>query len=151
MEFLFENPLIPIIVIWVISSLFNKGTGKKQTKAAKSKPFVENIPFPSFEDLNKKPEVIANEPTISNIEEIYSKKEQAEVQLADLKERQIRTAEKVEKITAVSRLNQKGKEPETSGVEKSFLIEKEKVAEAIVWSEILGPPRAKKPHRSMKI
>ncbi|WP_077214019.1 hypothetical protein [Bacillus dakarensis] len=152
MELLFENPLIPIIVIWVISSLFNKGKSKKKTKTDTAKPFVENIPFPSFEDLKKEPEVIADaEPAISNIEEIYSeKKKRAEAQLAELKDKQRRASEKAERAASVSRLNQQRKKPEASYSEKAFLIEKEKVAEAIVWSEILGPPRAKKPHRSMK-
>ena len=158
LEFLIENPVIIIFLLMGLSSLFTKQKAKPHSgpetepinipreverEVIKPKPLIPSEQIPKSKPYEEwKTEVYENIPTQVKIEESHTNRPEKteeinhektmahlQTELQDL-EQQLTTKKKVLK-TSTGNLN------------------RTKIMEAIVWSEILGPPRAKKPYRSM--
>ncbi|MCM3705205.1 MULTISPECIES: hypothetical protein [Cytobacillus] len=153
MEFLFENPFILIAVIAFISSLFKK---KKEERPVKQAPRVQQENRTEAERTSADPalaEVLEEEKRklaekSRRIEQEYrQRKQQAEQSMKALQSQQ-RAAER--KASAISRTaaNTKAYPVEASGAGK-YEPQKQSLVDGIIWSEILGPPRSKNPHRSL--
>lgn len=147
MERIFENPILLFIIIAFVSSLFAKSKGnpenKRRTLPDMKKEFEE-----TYRELTRQeqrvPETVPpvrNQKPLHPREKIKQAVKQAErgkispstedsvgivgvVKVADRQE-QIHASEEMPAIEPVTDKN---------------------LADAIVWSEILGPPRAKKPY-----
>lgn len=80
-------------------------------------------------------------------QEYRQRKQQAEQSMKALQSQQ-RAAER--KASAISRTaaNTKAYPVEASGAGK-YEPQKQSLVDGIIWSEILGPPRSKNPHRSL--
>lgn len=155
MEFLFENPFLLVILIGLISSLFKRMKGtQEEPRKSQSKPFVESGPF-DFEQPRQEQPVQRMEPApqqtyepnpLGKIEkEFLEKKKQAEEKLAALKKQQVTAQKKAETIQSHRRLNQVKEKIETSEPE-TVHVDNQKLVDAVIWSEILGPPRSRRPH-----
>lgn len=146
MDFLFENPFIIVVLIGIISSLFKKTKGQTKANPKPSKPFVENTPIPEITNF----EGVREEPIRTLDTEYRDMKKEAEAKITALKEQQKRFEQKAERMNSTTRMNQSVRSTPTATNNKAtFQVDQEKLADAVVWSEILGPPRAKKPHRSL--
>ncbi|MDF1508311.1 hypothetical protein PZE06_08935 [Robertmurraya sp. DFI.2.37] len=153
MQFLLDNPFILIILLGILSSMFKtnkeKPANKKPTRQA-STTSTENPP-PSNPMAEVFRELVEEAPAKPIYNEYVDTKKEAEAKIAALKKQQEQYADKVSRMNTLSRINEQS-QPLMESVAKSgrtFKVEGEKLADAIIWSEILGPPRAKKPHRSM--
>lgn len=155
MEFLLENPFILIALIAFISSFFKK---KKEEKPVKQTPRsvqqeqraqAERTSADSALAETLKEEYRQQEEKAKRIEEEYrQRKQQAEESMKALQNQRRAAERKVSKIakTASNTNAEHRKEPSGAG---SFEFRKQSLADGIIWSEILGPPRSKNPHRSL--
>jgi hypothetical protein len=146
LDFLFDNPLIIAVLIGIISSLFNKAKGQTKANPKPPKPFVENTPLPEITNF----EEVREEPVRTLDTEYRDMKKEAEAKIAALKQQQKRFEQKAERMNSTTRMNQSVRSnPTATNNKATFQVDKEKLADAVIWSEILGPPRSKKPHRSL--
>jgi TolA-binding protein len=169
LEFLLENPFILIALIAFISSFFKK---KKEEKPVKQTPRsvqqeqraqAERTSADSALAETLKEEYRQQEEKAKRIEEEYrqqeekakkmeeeyrQRKQQAEESMKALQNQRRAAERKASKIakTASNTNAEHRKEPSGAG---SFEFRKQSLADGIIWSEILGPPRSKNPHRSL--
>lgn len=158
MEFLFENPWLIFIVIGIITSLFNKAKGGqgKQNNRPQRQPVQQKSTAnqqeirPVQEGRNKDvPPVMPKK----HVEKEYAdrKKQEAEAQLQALKNKQnelinTRNSLQMNSPRGSSRLDSIPYKEKKTAVS----IEKQKLVDGVVWAEILGPPRALNPHKSIR-
>lgn len=156
MEFLFENPLILLAIIGFISSLFTKGKKEeeKRRKPAQrpvSRPTQPQQPAQASPIERKREELETRaKRAAAQMEQQYAEtRQKADEELEALKQKQRyaerRTAAIRERMPAQNTAN-----TNTQAQAKALAPDKQKLADAIIWSEILGPPRAMNPHRSVK-
>lgn len=152
MEFLFENPFILVILIGIISSFFKKSKNEPKPNTKQPKSFVESIPK-RIQDVLEEFEKSQADPARTLQTDYLEAKKQAEAKINQLQEQQKKYMEKVEELeTEKQRKRHVAAHVENEiGTNNSFTLDKEKLVDAIIWSEILGPPRSKKPHRSMNV
>lgn len=156
MEWLFENPLLIIIIIGAIASALKRGKSEEEQRknvpqrrpASEGKPLEEpgSMIFPRQEP-NSRP--IKSQ--ASRAEKQFSeKRKQIENRMAVLKEQELELAEKAEHINKnVEHLQSERLVRRTDSKQShSIGLDKESMVNGIILSEILGPPRAKQPHRS---
>lgn len=153
MEWLFENPLLIIIILAAISSALKKGKSveeKRQSSqpARERKPLQEprSMAFPKQQPSNRS----VRSETSKAEKQFSQKRKQIENRMAVLKEQELELAEKAERIKKVEHVQTERQERRaTSKVAHSIQLDKESMVNGIILSEILGAPRAKKPHRSL--
>lgn len=144
LEFFFENPLFIFILLGILSSLFSKGNDEKKQKRRPSpqpKPFVESKPLPKIEPIQK-PATLSKTWEEEKKPEMNWKKSKIQEQYLQKLE------EKLEVIPSVAK-KVENEEVAPKGKIDVDQITEEKLVDAVIWSEILGPPRAKKAHRFM--
>ncbi|WP_075982347.1 hypothetical protein [Bacillus massilinigeriensis] len=152
MRVLFENPIILIIILGIISSLFKKGKEpEKKGSNQKQSRRRQNIPKPLQKSMQELKEVVQTE--ISTQKKVKTPKKTYIDDLAkydEVKEESISKIndykEQMEKIERKTELIKKKAEKNQLSPSQQPLDEN-KIIDAIVWSEILGPPRAKNRHR----
>lgn len=139
MHEILTNPLVIAAVIGIISAIFGKknkdekrppGTrpGDQAKKQDQKQPQKEHKP--EAEEL----------PAVSEENPFEQKRREAEKPLAET-EQMFNGLE--HKLTSARARN--------ASLKKSALkINKETAVQGIIFSEVLGPPRAKKPHRTMR-
>lgn len=150
MDFFFENPIIMIILIGIISSFFKKTKNETKPNPKQPKPFIESLPKRVSEVLQEFE--LSPDESPKKLQTGYEEaKKQADMKIASLEEQQMKYMEKVEQleIEKEKSLRNALKLDEQADTVNTLAVDKEKLVDAIIWSEILGPPRAKKPHRSM--
>ncbi|MFE8703211.1 hypothetical protein ACFYKX_21770 [Cytobacillus sp. FJAT-54145] len=161
MEFLFENPFLLVILIGLISSIFKRMKGtQEEPRKSQPKPFVESGPFDFEQQPRQEQPVQRMEPVpqqtyepnpLGKIEqEFLEKKKKAEEKLAALKKQQATAQKKAETIQSHRRLNQVKEKIETTEPEQVH-VDNQKLVDAVIWSEILGPPRSKRPHSANRV
>ena len=153
-EIFFDNPIIFIILVAAISSLFrkkkenvspSKGQGKT-IEPKKGNPFSP-ASLEEVREVFKEVTRSFSNPTTStdrkrktsSIEEVQEVQQQAvELNPSDLTET----------------LHSNGPIIQTAVQEKqrdrAIELDETKLVDAVVWSEILGPPRAKRPYRKIR-
>lgn len=143
MEFLFENPFILIVLIGIISSLFKKKKVEEKSKSPNPKPFVESMPFPEPDIVQEFEYTHIPEQEVAS--ELDAEKKQLEEEIASLKKQKQSLTKETERLKSIDRTQQVSftpKETSTPSTQEQTLVE------AVIWSEILGPPRSRKPHHS---
>ncbi|MBG9654783.1 hypothetical protein ACFRCQ_00020 [Cytobacillus firmus] len=154
MEFLFENPFILIAVIAFISSFFKKRKEEKPVKQAprsvqqENRAQAESSADPALAEVLKEEKRKLTEKS-RRIEEDYRQlKQQAEQSVKALQSQQRAAERKASAISRTAANSKTGYPVEASGAGK-FEQQKQSLVDGIIWSEILGPPRSKNPHRSL--
>lgn len=162
MRFLFDNPFILIILIGAISSLFQRAKAANPENKKGYNPIPRRNPAsPVGPDRPKKPEMQqqietktsrpyrqqnANRKPIPTQKEIYHQLENVyEATQKNAKENKQVFFED-HRVSKQAGTHQKEEVPKA----KSQEIDRDNLIEGLIWSEVLGPPRAKRPHRSVK-
>ena len=145
MEILFENPILWLVLLGVISSLFRGKKREEEGQKTRSNP-VENRPTPKsgsafgelkeiFREVNRY--ISRGNTTFSNL-----KKERVQevIEPASYTQRAVQEktsiANEIEVIQKAPILQKKNQ----------LKVDESKLVDAVIWSEILGPPRAKNPY-----
>lgn len=152
MDFIFENPFLIIIILGILSSLFKKPKNDRGMEGRESQPYDETSPLPmpdifkqfGFEEQEKEEKPVSQE--ISSEELLKSDyQEKARAKIAELQERD-RARERTDR-RPVLREEPEINRPLHTEEKRAVSISQERLKEAVVWAEILGPPRSKRPHR----
>ncbi|MBP2241672.1 hypothetical protein J2Z40_002244 [Cytobacillus eiseniae] len=149
MEFLMDNPFILFIIIAMLSSMFGKGKGKNQQNQQK-----QNQSRPRQAPVQSNPiEPIPSEARNASSQikrEYLERKRQEEKKRQEIKNRPP-IMQEMSKKQAVKKEEKTLYNPSIVPVEKkpALSIEKQKLVDGVIWAEILGPPRALNPHRSI--
>lgn len=161
MEFLFENPIIILIILGILSSLFQKmGKGSKD-RQEKSKPFTETTTIPdifrdieeAFEDMQKGFEKETREkkdPVEKHGPPLPQMAKEAELEEKEQENEYLRALNKLERRKDKREEKEKAVKNETEQNAPPSLNVEDTVLNGIIWSEILGPPRSKNPRFPMK-
>jgi hypothetical protein len=173
MEFLFDNPILIMILIGLLSTLFGKkGEGQEQQpkrppgpqqrrpsqqqpagrrEPAQQRPQNQGQPaqqrpenrgrqpHPAASTRERRPErAAASIPQLTDVQKVYEERRREVMEPAryELRSESQRTA------------NQGGK-PDVP-VSLDLKPDAERLIEGIAWAQVLGPPRAREPHRTMR-
>ncbi|MBS4191344.1 hypothetical protein KHA94_14235 [Bacillus sp. FJAT-49705] len=140
MEGLFEFPIIIIIaIIGYIFSIFKKR--KKDNQGQHKNIHSKRTPIPAytFDQMSKKTQIQEKPLSPNKIEAEYSeRKKQAEDLIEQLQIVQTLPIEHSDSFLQ-------------KGTNSSFSPSQKQLVDGIIWSEIIGPPRALNPHKSMRI
>ncbi|MBU8879437.1 hypothetical protein BGM26_10620 [Bacillus sp. FJAT-29790] len=161
MRVLFENPIILFLIITAISTLFKKRK-EKENNNRKTAPNQQQTPMrpstekpiqdPYFEARKFEDEEIQARNVTDLIEKEYlEKKKRAEAKIKALKEQQRNAEKKAQAIQATAPIRTlQPSSPLERENKANQSTREQKLVDGIIWSEILGPPRARNPHRSIK-
>ncbi|QED48684.1 hypothetical protein [Cytobacillus dafuensis] len=140
MESLFDFPIVFIIaIIGYIFSLFNKKKKDNQQQHKNIHSKRTPIPAQTFDQMLKKKPIQEKPHSPNTLEAEYAEqKKQAET----LTER-LQTVPSLPIKHSASLLQK--------GARSSFSPSQKQLVDGIIWSEIIGPPRALNPHKSMRI
>ncbi|PMC39673.1 hypothetical protein CJ195_07095 [Bacillus sp. UMB0899] len=151
---IFSNPIVWAFLVWVFSRLFtNKNKEEENKSKAPNKP--ENrpeprkssrsnprpVPKPVMTTVETKQRKEDRRPPLQTVQEAYEKMKQRSgergIDVKVMKEQpKQKPVVKEERPISVNR-----------NVRQSHLvIDRNKAAQGVIWSEVLGPPRAKNPH-----
>jgi hypothetical protein len=139
MKTLLENPIILVILVGIISSFFKK-VKSQQENGEKGKPNPVRIPQVKIEPVRRNKKQRRNSEGLG--EQPYPQRKPANIQ----NERNNRLEQE-----ATLKSNQKIV-PAKKVIEddNKVQIDTERLIDGIIWSEVLGPPRSKRPHRSIR-
>ncbi|MBD7935807.1 MULTISPECIES: hypothetical protein [Cytobacillus] len=164
-DFLLENPLLLIFLIGIITSLFGKKVNDQQPDKQKqprgmSVEEQEEARRQMMQDAEKQEEVppvydrneeklkryakdIVQEASV----EVSDRKKEAEERLADLRKQKAEAQKRASAFLSAT----KNKDVANNKVDQpSMRVSNKQLVDAVVWSEILGQPRSRNPHRTMK-
>ena len=145
----FDNPIIFIILVAVISALFRK---KKESSRDPEGPRRTNQP------LDKRPS--QTQTTLDEVREVFKELSRSfsnpTASSNQKREDPYYEEKKVEELTEPTFVEQEI-EPlitdsplrsmiQETPKEKAIEVDRSKIVDAIIWTEILGPPRSKKPY-----
>jgi hypothetical protein len=141
-EFFFENPFLFIVLIAVLSSLLKKRKGntdnKKTPYPSKGNKQTKPVsPFDEVKEIFKEVTRSFSEGTITPDRKIEHPVVQ---QKAEELHQQMATGQPLKSI------GPRSLPIEEKPRSKEMGLDQEKLVDAVIWSEILGPPRAKKPY-----
>jgi len=155
LEFLLENPFILIAIIAFISSFFKKKKEEKPVKQAPRSARQENrtqaertAADPVMAEVLEEEKRKMEEKSRRIAEEYRQSKQHAEQSMKALQNQQRAAERKASAISKTAADISAGYPAEASGAGK-FEPRKQALVDGIIWSEILGPPRSKNPHRSL--
>ncbi|MBD1382102.1 hypothetical protein [Metabacillus arenae] len=138
MDILLENPLIVAAIIWVISAIFSKISKKQkeeQEKQRQPKPQKQSSPDRQLEKRRKDVKQTVSE-TNQNVQDIYTAaKERAGQDLFP----------KIEEYSKNKKAMSKPKKKRVNTSSTELLsFQRNSAIQGVIWSEILGEPKAKK-------
>ncbi|PLR93820.1 hypothetical protein [Bacillus sp. T33-2] len=140
MEVLFDNPIILAILIGLISMFFKnlKGNGQGKNRHRPLHPVAGRMAGdPGTQESSSETDRTAER----NIEEIYrSKKAEYQELQQDISPASDNSPKKIDLQRSA---------PTDSGLAIHLKPDSEKLVEGLIWAEVLGPPRSKKPHHTM--
>lgn len=154
LEFFFDNPIIFILLVAVVSSLFRKKKenvshtkGQERTsQPKKSNPFSPTALEEVREVFKEVTRSFSSPTTTSNRKRENPSHElifEAKQQVEELNQSHL--TESIHSDAPILQTVMKEKQRD-----KVIELDETKLVDAVVWSEILGPPRAKKPFRKIR-
>jgi hypothetical protein len=152
LEFILENPFAIIFIIGIITSIFKKMKANEQDPKHEKQPDwkkMMNFPQTFNEERHEKTSTQLDHP----INKSKLAQEYYEVKKTNEKQRKEYVNPIQSRQGPVSkRLDSAKSNAVNSEVESVIDLSptKEKVIDAVIWSEILGPPRALKPHSTRR-
>jgi len=153
LDFLLDNPFIIIVLIGIISSLFKKGKEVPDPKKRKPKPFVESIPLPKDivkeirQEAAKYMKPFEQEQPVQTLQSEYNEVRKKAAEQPPAKSPVLE--ESYSGMMHTPFAQEIGDIPLQAESREGLAVDKKKLADAVIWAEILGPPRSKKPHRTM--
>ncbi|MDQ0858332.1 hypothetical protein [Bacillus sp. V2I10] len=143
-DFILSNPLVIAGFIFVLSSLFGKKKkGKQQRRQMENPASSASVPVPSIDQTANQP--AAEERLKEAIDTIENRHHSAKSEMIELGNEIGSAADAIQAEIQTDSKNSQLKRTTANPV-----INKDNVVQGIIWSEILGPPRSKKPHASAK-
>jgi hypothetical protein len=145
MKFLFENPILLIALIGIVSSLFKRlkgdsgGEGKHHTRG----PFTQTTQPINSRPVERKKPVMRNKPLNEVLHETRKIIEQKQIEQPLVNKS---TVSEIPVRNPVTPIQSK----KTTIKESSHVINKSRLVDGVIWTEVLGPPRSKKPHTAIK-
>ena len=138
MEILLDSPILLVILIGLISSIFKRIKGNA-VDAQNQRP-ARPVSMPATTGRNHMP-AGSGTATQTNIQQLYQETKQREVKAPE---------EAVLRGARGRRIGQDNPQLATQPSERSngFQPDANTLVEGIIWSEVLGPPRSKKPFSS---
>lgn len=147
MERLFENPILLFVIIAIISSMFSKVKGKPENKRPGRMPELARELRERYEEISKPEQRGTGRRPAGNQEPSAQPRagkpevrREAVIPVAAVEP----TVEKMDE-TRRPLLQSTGKSVGSDEFSIEPVTEKN-LADAVVWAEILGPPRSKKPY-----
>lgn len=173
LEFLLANPIIALLIIGAITSIFGRKSKeeeqkKRQQQRKQTQQAETQSSYPDSEVEYQEPKEAEQKPRFDWDVDIFQekkeelekkvretlspylekKKEQALTIQDDLKDRAQELSIKRHEISGVSPiLNQELKLSEGKVVKSNHRISHKRVVEGVMWAEVLGQPRSRNPHR----
>lgn len=151
MEILFENPILWLVLLGVISSLFRGKKREEEGQKTRSNP-VENRPAQksgsAFEELKEIFKEVnrslqgETQPSQTLKKEAYKKKEHVKELIEPASYTQRADQEK----TSIANEIEINRKAPILQKKNQLKVDESKLVDAVIWSEILGPPRAKSPY-----
>lgn len=158
MKFLLDNPFILVILIGILSSFYRQLKGsnsddqKRKSAIPKQKPATlvgQNNPMRGPAKSHK--------PVRAQASQAPNRQKRRDIEHTVMLEDLYSDAKNT--IQQSSLLNQehinRGAAPTAAHIDdvepsnkKSLSINQERLIDGLIWSEVLGPPRAKRPHRA---
>lgn len=159
MEFLFENPIFLVIIIGIISSIFNrlKGNNPEEDKP-KPKRRVQPAPSrpasPAPQQVNPNPRPVDRQKRVQPVgSPSVTSKPVADILLEVRKSAEKEINSRIDNQATANQYTSRNQESTKAVmVEKpnSFGIDSNRLIDGLIWSEVLGPPRAKRTHSAMR-
>jgi hypothetical protein len=160
LEFLFENPFLVIVLIAVISSFFRKKKdnpntqGRTPTQAGGGQNKRLSSPIEEARDIFKEFSRSLQEQQSKPLpRKTMDKQFQSDRKMEESQKVEQPAASDVNAPETLPVRNEMTRppiglelEPKTAP-KKELKVQEEQLIDAIIWSEILGPPRTKKPYR----
>lgn len=151
---IFTNPLVWGLLAWLFSKFFTSKGKEEQNKSKpsnqrpkspqepRSNPRPRPVPKPVMTTVETKQREERKRP-LQSVQEAYEK-----MKLQPVKEEKVEIKERPKRIQPI-------KEERLPKVNRNvnrndLIIDRQKAAQGVIWSEILGAPRAKKPHFTQK-
>ena len=155
MEILFDNPFIIIILIAIISSLFKnkKKAAEGQKRGTVLPPIHKPIrsPFDEVKEIFKevtRPLSEENRAPAKKIEEVFQEKKRKAEYEKETSNQTSAVKRNMEYIKTGTPLAPVSQTKSAENKESALKVDESKLVEAVIWAEILGPPRAKNPYRN---
>ncbi|WP_077308586.1 hypothetical protein [Terribacillus halophilus] len=135
--------LVPLVIAGIVF-LFNQA-GKKGDQE-KQDPRRTQPPVKNWQE--KQPRQSAERPTEKPVQTKAPELVQAEKQVDELRNRADNAIERVKAVQKAAPARQQTKNHSVTKPIHITRLSSRQLAEQVIWSEILGEPRAKKPHRA---
>jgi DNA repair exonuclease SbcCD ATPase subunit len=143
-DFILSNPLVIAGFIFVLSSLFGKKKkGKKQRRQMENPASAASVPVPSIDQTAN--QQAAEERLKEAIDTIETRYHSAKNEMSELGNEIGSAADEIQ-----AEIQTGSKKSQLERTKANPVINKDNVVQGIIWSEILGSPRSKKPHASAK-
>ena len=161
MQFLFDNPILIFLLIGLISSIFKRSKGEEKQKQRPKRPAQPVRPVqkePMTKNSEVKPEEVDSRPLRRNQtqeQELREPRPASQSAFLDI-QKKYEERKKQEQNAPRSTFNQPMFQPEATkentseGTPMQLKPEADRLIEGIAWAQILGEPRSKKPHRTMR-
>ncbi|WP_404329321.1 hypothetical protein [Mesobacillus maritimus] len=164
MEFLFENPLFIFILIGIISSLFKRVKGEQEQQPKRPvRPEQQGPTWNSEDQMPAEPEPLKPMRTQPSIDERLEEKREFggvpenpfldiqkkyEERRRENENKQSPRPNNLQSRTVVPTIQVK--DQSVQGVSVDLSPEPDRVIEGIAWAQVLGEPRSRNPHRTMR-
>lgn len=145
MEILFENPILWIVLLGVISSLFRGKKREEEGQKTRSNP-VENRPTPKSGSAFGELKEIFREVNRTFQEETKPTQTLKKERVQEVIEPASYTQMADQGNTAFAQEIEVVQKAPISQKKNQLKVDESKLVDAVIWSEILGPPRAKNPY-----
>ncbi len=153
-----SNPIVWAFLVWMFSRLFtsknkeeeNKPKGPNQPKnrpepRQNTRPNSRPVPKPVMTTVETKQRKVARKPPLQTVQEAYEMmKQHSSLQVVEgkvVKEQPKRTKNVKNEPPPMVNRNVR---------QQHLVIDQKKAAQGVIWSEVLGPPRAMNPHYTKK-
>ncbi len=153
-EFLLSNIFIVVIIIGALASMFGKGGSKNRKRSPEQVPGGRERQSPAGEDWRQER---VEQPEDAPAQTVYRSELHASQEAAAASREREEEARRLagERSALERRLRQAAAQKERElrqqsaapSAPASSTVGKEKLRNAVIWAEILGPPRAKRHYR----
>ncbi|WP_026558702.1 hypothetical protein [Bacillus sp. J37] len=149
-----SNPIVWAFLVWLFSRLFTNKNNQEENKPKvpsqpknqqeprqNPRPTARPVPKPVMTTIESKQRNERSKPPLQTVQEAYEKMKQRtsenEIEVRVVKEQpKPKSVMPQERTLSVNR----------NVRQNHLVIDQNKAAQGVIWSEILGPPRAKNPH-----
>jgi hypothetical protein len=150
LEILFENPILWLVLLGVISSLFRGKKREEEGQKTRSNP-VENRPTPKSGSAFGELKEIFREVNRTFQEETQPSQTLKKERVQEVIEPAIYTQRAVQEKTSIANEIEIVQKAPILQKKNQLKVDESKLVDAVIWSEILGPPRAKSPYFRSKV